>query len=81
MTATKDRDVLDPGMLFLTQAPGGNHRVAHLDQLNAGIAARVVERVALAVVADPLQHQAHRLQLGDVGGQVGNDHTDVVDPP
>src|SRR4029079_2353973 len=76
-----ERDVLDPGLLFFAHAPGGDHRVAHLDQLDAGVPARVVERVALAVVADPLEHQAHRLELGDVGGQVGNDHADVVDPP
>ncbi len=61
------------------QPPGAGLGITHVDQLDAGIAAGKVQRVALAAVAGAPERQPQRLQLSDVGGQVGNHDAHVID--
>src|SRR5204863_9334113 len=74
-----ERDVLDAGggvaeALFTALCR------ARRDQLDAGVAARVIPgQAGLAVAASP-QGEAHALELAHVPVEIGDDDPDVIDP-
>src|SRR4029453_9430165 len=73
-------DVLDASKLIRGQPPSTGLLIAHVDEFDARVATRVVERGAFVALVRTRELQAERLQLLHVPLQALDDNSDVVDP-